>query len=340
MRIDLPVTTPRVLLRAPGPRVAETVHALLDAGAVVDVVSDSDPTPVLADLSARGLVRLATEPDLTAYDLVLRDPRTAVTEPTKAAEGRSGRVVLVGGGPGAPGLLTLAGLQALREADVVVCDRLAPLGLLDDLEPRPEVIHVGKIPRGAFTPQEQINELLVQHARAGRTVVRLKGGDAFVLGRGGEEWNACTEAGVPVNVVPGVSSATSAPALAGIPVTHRDLTQGFVVVSGHVPPEDPRSSVDWAAVARTGMTVVVLMGVAALESITAALQAGGMPPTTPAACIADAGTQSQQVVRATVQTLGAAVAAAGLRPPAVTVVGPVVDALQEHPAGAHGQQNG
>ena len=192
----------------------------------------------------------------------------------------TGRVVLVGGGPGDPGLLTIAGRDALAEADVVVTDRLGPVAAIAEHAPHAEVVHVGKIPRGPFTPQERINEILVEHARAGKVVVRLKGGDGFVFGRGGEEWQECRAAGVPVEVIPGVSSATSVPALAGIPVTHRGLTQGVAVVSGHVAPDDPRSDVAWEALAAAGLTIVVLslligsvaMGTAALGARRAAIR--------------------------------------------------------------------
>jgi uroporphyrin-III C-methyltransferase len=182
---------------------------------------------------------------------------------------------------------------------------------------------VAKIPRGAFTPQERINELLVEHGLAGRRVVRLKGGDSFVFGRGGEEWQACAAAGVPVRVVPGVSSAIAGPALAGIPLTHRQLTQGFTVVSGHLPPGDPGSTLDWSALARAGTTLVVLMGVATLPAITAALIREGMAASTPAATVADAGLPSQRDVRGTVADIAALTAAAGIRPPAITVIGAV-----------------
>lgn len=334
MRLTVPAAGARVLVHTPGPRIAETVHGLLDQGAVVSVrVDASSSTAVIADLASRRLVSLDPEPDLAAYDVVVRDPwggPGAVADRHRSpAQVRAafGRVVLVGGGPGDPGLLTLAGLAALRQADVVVCDRLAPLGLLDTLDPSVDVIHVGKIPRGEFTPQERINAILVEQARAGRTVVRLKGGDSFVLGRGGEEWNACVEAGIPVSVIPGVTSSIAGPALAGIPVTHRELAQGFVVVSGHVGPDDARGSVDWGAVARTGLTVVVLMGVATLEPIARALIENGLDPQTPAACVADAGLASQKVVRAAVADVAAAAADADLQPPAVTVIGRAVAAL-------------
>lgn len=332
MRLSASAVGCRVLVHTPGPRIAETVHALVDQGALVTVsagpAGNSEAPAVIADLASRRLVTLEAEPDLTAYDVVLRDPLTAApAAPDVAVPVQAGRVVLVGGGPGDPGLLTVAGLAALQGADVVVCDRLAPLGLLDSLDRDVRVIHVGKIPRGDFTPQEHINALLVEHALAGRTVVRLKGGDSFVLGRGGEEWNACVGAGIAVTVIPGITSSIAAPALAGIPVTHRDLAQGFVVVSGHVGPGDPRSTVDWDAVAGTGLTIVVLMGLATLASIAEALVGAGMPADTPAACVADAGLPSQKEVRAPVSEIALAVAAADLRPPAVTVIGAAVTAM-------------
>lgn len=239
----------------------------------------------------------------------------------------TGRVLLVGGGPGDPGLLTIAGRDALAVADVVVTDRLAPLAAIVEHAPQAEVIHVGKIPRGDFTPQERINELLVEHALAGRTVVRLKGGDGYLFGRGGEEWQACAAAGVPVEVVPGVSSAFAVPALAGIPVTHRGLSQGVVVVSGHVAPEDPRSEVDWAALATSRLTIVVLMGVATLGSIARALVAAGMPADTPAACVADGASPQQRSVRAPLSGIAAAADEGAFAPPAITVIGDVVAAL-------------
>ncbi|GAA1254302.1 hypothetical protein GCM10009633_27930 [Janibacter melonis] len=239
----------------------------------------------------------------------------------------TGRVLLVGGGPGDPGLLTIAGRDALAVADVVVTDRLAPLAAIVGHAPQAEVIHVGKIPRGDFTPQERINELLVEHALAGRTVVRLKGGDGYLFGRGGEEWQACAAAGVPVEVVPGVSSAFAVPALAGIPVTHRGLSQGVVVVSGHVAPEDPRSEVDWAALATSRLTIVVLMGVATLGSIARALVAAGMPADTPAACVADGASPEQRSVRAPLSGIAAAADEGDFAPPAITVIGDVVAAL-------------
>ncbi|GAB2680067.1 uroporphyrinogen-III C-methyltransferase [Thalassiella azotivora] len=239
------------------------------------------------------------------------------------AVGGRGRVVLVGGGPGDPGLITLAGWRALQEADVVVTDHLGPVSVLDDLPEGVEVVDVAKHPRGPSTPQETTNALLVEHALAGRVVVRLKGGDPFLFGRGGEEVDACRAAGVPVAVVPGVTSAVAVPALAGIPVTDRELSQGVTVLSAHVPPGDPRSTVDWAAVARTGTTVVVLMGVRTLRAVATALVDGGLPASTPVACVQDGGLPTQRVVAATLADAADAADAAGLRPPVVTVVGAV-----------------
>ena len=202
-------------------------------------------------------------------------------------------------------------------------DRLAPLDALRHTRSDALVIDVGKIPRGDFTPQETINSLLVEHALAGRDVLRLKGGDNFVFGRGGEEAEACVAAGVPVVVVPGVSSSIAAPALAGIPVTHRSLVQGFTVVSGHVAPGDPRGTLDWGAIARSNTTIVVLMGVATLAAIAAELVAQGLPGDTPAAVVADAGLPSMRSVRAPLSAIAQDCAAAGIGAPAVAVIGAV-----------------
>ena len=244
----------------------------------------------------------------------------------------TGRVTLVGGGPGDPGLLTIAGLDALRTADVVLYDHLAPLACLDECPPGALLIDVGKIPGGRATSQQRINELLVEHARAGRHVVRFKGGDPFVFGRGGEEVLACAEAGLGVAVIPGVTSAVAGPALAGIPVTHRGVAQAFTVVSGHVPPGHPASTTDWTALARTGHTIVVLMGVANLGPICAELVAQGLAPDTPAAVIADAWLPTMQTVRAKVTDIAERAKQAGIHAPAIAVIGAV--AAQELPVTA------
>jgi uroporphyrin-III C-methyltransferase/precorrin-2 dehydrogenase/sirohydrochlorin ferrochelatase len=187
-------------------------------------------------------------------------------------------VALVGGGPGDPELITVRGRRLLARADVVVTDRLGPRDLLDSLGHHVEVIDASKIPYGRAMNQARINELLVEHARAGKFVVRLKGGDPYVFGRGFEEALACAEAGVPVTVVPGVTSAFAAPAVADVPVSHRGVAHEIVVVSGHVGPDDPRSLVDWPALARLRGTVVLLMAVERIGAFADALMAGGRPP--------------------------------------------------------------
>ncbi|RBY83500.1 uroporphyrinogen-III C-methyltransferase [Blastococcus sp. TF02A-30] len=243
-----------------------------------------------------------------------------------SAAGR-GSVVLVGGGPGDPDLITVRGRQAVASADVVVADHLAPLQLLETLPPEVEVVDASKLPRGRSMAQEQINELLVGRALEGKRVVRLKGGDPFVFGRGMEEVEACAAAGVPVEVVPGVTSAIAVPALAGIPVTHRGLTHEFVVVSGHLPPGHPQSLVDWAAVARLRGTVVVLMGVDTAPAIADALVEHGRAAETPVAVVSDGSTPNQRTVRTTLAGLARAIEEAGVRPPSVWVVGEVAGQL-------------
>jgi uroporphyrin-III C-methyltransferase len=249
-----------------------------------------------------------------------------VVSPSPATIERStgvGSVILVGGGPGDPGLLTVAGLEAIKEADVIVCDRLAPLAALQHARPEALIIEVAKIPRGAFTPQERINQILIEHAAAGKTVVRLKGGDPFVFGRGGEEWQACAAADIPVTVIPGVSSATAGPALAGVPLTHRELTQGFTVISGHAPPGDPGSTLNWQALATANTTLLIMMGVATLPAITAELIKHGLDPSTPAMTVADAAMPSQRSVRGTLANIAALTKEADIKPPAITVIGAV-----------------
>jgi uroporphyrin-III C-methyltransferase/precorrin-2 dehydrogenase/sirohydrochlorin ferrochelatase len=254
----------------------------------------------------------------------LADGSIRDTAGRQPAGGPVGTVVLVGGGPGDPELITVRGQHALAQADVVVADHLAPQSLLASLPASVEVIDASKLPRGRSMAQEQINALLVEHALAGRRVVRLKGGDPFVFGRGMEELEACVAAGVPVEVVPGVTSAIGVPALAGIPVTHRGLTHEFVVVSGHLPPGHPASLVDWSAIGRLRGTVVVLMGVDTAPRIAAALVEHGRSPDTPVAVVADGSTPSQRVARTTLAGLAQTLADEDIHPPAVWVVGEVV----------------
>ena len=241
-----------------------------------------------------------------------------------AAEPVTPGVALVGAGPGDPDLVTVRGRRLLARADVVVADRLAPRELLDELGAHVTVIDAAKIPYGRAMDQEEINSALLEHARAGRFVVRLKGGDPYVFGRGFEELLACTEAGVAVTVVPGVSSAFAVPAAAGIPVSHRGVAHEVVVVSGHVAPDDPASLVDWAALGRLRGTVVLLMGLQRIGAFAEALRVHGRPADTPVAVVQEGTMRTEQVLRTTLCTVAADVAAHGLRPPAIVVIGSVV----------------
>ncbi|GAP63596.1 hypothetical protein ARMA_2019 [Ardenticatena maritima] len=236
---------------------------------------------------------------------------------------RVGKVYLVGSGPGAPDLITVRGLRALQAADVVVYDRLAPPELLDEAPPHALRFYVGKAPGRHVCSQEEINALLIEQARLGRTVVRLKGGDPFVFGRGGEEMVALAEAGIPFEVVPGITSAVAAPAAAAIPVTHREVAPAFAVVTGHEAPDKCGGLVEWAAYARVP-TLVVLMGVRNSAQIAECLIAAGRSPDEPVAIIANATLPDQQVAFATLGTLAQTIAANGIRPPATIVIGEVV----------------
>ncbi len=228
-------------------------------------------------------------------------------------------VFLVGAGPGDPGLLTRRGAEVLAAADVVVYDRLAAAALLDLAPATAERVSVGKAPGRAEATQDEINALLVRHARAGRRVVRLKGGDPFVFGRGGEEAEALRAAGIAFEVVPGVTSALAAPAYAGIPVTHRGLARHVTIVTGHEDPTQDGAGVDWATLARAGGTLVVLMGASRIDAIAAQLRAAGLPADTPVAAV-QRGTRPDQVtVRATLATIGDAAP----DPPAAIVIGAV-----------------
>jgi uroporphyrin-III C-methyltransferase / precorrin-2 dehydrogenase / sirohydrochlorin ferrochelatase len=232
-------------------------------------------------------------------------------------------VALVGGGPGDPELITVRGRRLLARADVVVTDRLGPRDLLDQLAPHVEVIDASKIPYGRAMNQARINELLIEHARAGRFVVRLKGGDPYVFGRGFEEVLACADAGVAVTVVPGVTSAFAAPAVADVPVSHRGVAHEIVVVSGHVAPGDPRSLVDWPALGRLRGTVVLLMAVERIGAFATALIDGGRPADTPVAVVQDGTMRIQRSIRATLASVADAVREHEISPPAVVVVGAV-----------------
>ncbi|MBV9845402.1 MAG: uroporphyrinogen-III C-methyltransferase [Kutzneria sp.] len=238
-------------------------------------------------------------------------------------------VALIGGGPGDPELITVRGRRLLASADVVVADRLAPRELLDELPPHVEVVDAAKIPYGRAASQDAIISTLIDRARAGKFVVRLKGGDPYLFGRGFEELLACADAGVAVSVVPGVTSAFGVPAVAGIPVTHRGVAHEVVVVSGHLPPEDERSLVDWPALGRLRGTLVLLMAVERIGSFAEVLLDNGRAPHTPVAVVQEGTRSTQRALRTTLAEVAADVAAQGVRPPAIIVVGPVA-ALGDH----------
>jgi uroporphyrin-III C-methyltransferase/precorrin-2 dehydrogenase/sirohydrochlorin ferrochelatase len=285
-----------------------------------------------ASLSKAWVPAVARADEVVVSVTAGRDPRRAMALrdaislaldtgalPLRRVRAGTGSVTLVGGGPGDPGLLTVKARQLLAGADVVVRDRLAPqIELPDDVE----VVDVGKIPGGPSYDQRAIEALLVDRARAGQRVVRLKGGDVHVFGRGIEEVAACVEAGVPVEVVPGVSSAFSVPAYAGIPVTARGITQSVSVVSAHLPPGHPGSTVDWDALAKLKGTLVLLMGVERLTAACAALVAGGRPGSTPVAEIRNGTLPTQTVAYGTLDTAGDL----DVQAPSVVVIGEVVAA--------------
>ena len=233
-------------------------------------------------------------------------------------------VVLIGGGPGDPDLITLAGRQALMEADLVVADRLAPRELLGDLSPDVEIVDVAKLPRGRSAQQEEINRIIVEGALAGKRVARFKGGDNFVFGRGYEEILACREAGVPVTVIPGISSPIAVPGIAGIPVTHRGITHEFTIISGHLPPGHPESLVAWDGVARMRGTVVVMMGVENAPRIAATLVELGRDPETPVAVVCDGTMPTERTVLSRLGRLAEDLQAHQVKAPAIIVIGEVV----------------
>lgn len=306
--------------------VPATAHA---EGVTVAVNADRDP-----GLAVRVRDRVAAQ--LAAGELPTRRSAARRADEGRSGAGRAGEsrpgegrsgegpearqahgsVALVGGGPGSSGLVTARGRALLARADVVVVDRLAPHGVLDELDEDVLVIDVGKTPSHHPVPQPEINATLIEHALAGRRVVRLKGGDPYVFGRGGEELEACAAAGIPVEVVPGVTSAIAVPAAAGIPVTHRGVSRGFTVLTGHedvgaVPPAADH-------------TVILLMGVSLLGRTCAGLVAAGRDAATPVAVVEDGYGPRQRVTVGTLETIAAEAERVGVRPPAVTVVGDVV----------------
>jgi uroporphyrin-III C-methyltransferase/precorrin-2 dehydrogenase/sirohydrochlorin ferrochelatase len=286
----------------------ESSAAWTPAVAVVDDVkiavnAGGDPRRAMA-------LRDAVATALETGDLPLRRHRASGVGAT------AGSVALVGGGPGDAGLITVRGRRLLGQADVVVADRLGPRELLAELAPDVRVIEVGKTPGHHPVPQSEINRILVDEARQGRRVVRLKGGDPYVLGRGGEEAEFCRQNGVDVEVVPGVTSAISVPAAAGIPVTHRGLAKGFSVVTGH----EELSEVP----ARADHTVILLMGVGQLRESAASLAQAGLPADTPVGIVENGYLPDQRVTIGTLGTIADQAEAAGVANPAVIVIGDVV----------------
>ncbi|MEI2811496.1 MAG: uroporphyrinogen-III C-methyltransferase [Nocardioides sp.] len=266
-----------------------------------------------------------------ARSAAVRSEVIAALESGKLAGGRStgpgthraAGVTLVGAGPGHPDLVTTGARAALASAEVVVADRLVPQSLLAELGDDVELIDVAKLPRGRAARQEEINAVLIERAQAGKRVVRLKGGDGFVFGRGFEEVEACVAAGVSVSVVPGVTSALSVPALAGIPATHRGVAHEFTVLSGHLPPGHPESLVNWPALAGLNGTLIVLMGVEQIGAIAAELMTRGKAAHTPVAVIENGGLPTQRVRRTELAHVAQCVTDEDIKPPAVFVIGPV-----------------
>jgi uroporphyrin-III C-methyltransferase / precorrin-2 dehydrogenase / sirohydrochlorin ferrochelatase len=244
-------------------------------------------------------------------------------ESPESSDFARGGVALVGGGPGDPELITVRGRRLLAQADVVVADRLAPPELLAELPPHVEVIDAAKIPYGRAMAQDAINDVMIQRARSGSFVVRLKGGDPFVFARGYEEVLACADAGIPVTVVPGVTSAIAVPALVGVPVTHRAVNHEFVVVSGHLAPGHPESLVNWNALAAMSGTIVLLMAVERIELFVDVLIKGGRPADTPVLVVQHGTTAAQHTLRTTLADTPEKVRAEGIRPPAIIVIGAV-----------------
>jgi uroporphyrin-III C-methyltransferase/precorrin-2 dehydrogenase/sirohydrochlorin ferrochelatase len=320
-----------VIAATDDPGVNEQVSKAAEVGRVFCVRSD-DGTSATAWTPAVGRYD-----GLTLAVLGRREPRrtaavrdaivTALHEGTVAASERRPSVpgvTLVGGGPGHPELISVAGRRALMEADVVVADRLAPRELLGDLPATTEVVDVAKLPRGRAARQEEINRLIVERALAGQRVARFKGGDSFVFGRGFEEIEACREAGVAVHVIPGLSSPLAVPALAGIPVTHRAVAHDFTVVSGHLPPGHPESLVDWEAVGRLRGTLLLMMAVENAPAIADALVDAGRAVGTPVGVVCDGSMPGERTVLTTLGELAQDLDRHAVRPPAIIVVGDVV----------------
>ena len=339
MQFDLDVTGRKVVVLGTANGARRAVARFVRGGARVTLVSSdgapavrldtvryvdapaADDTAALLRLVGPAWLVVSVDPPATLRERVAGlAGHLRIMSTVEAPAEADGSVTLVGGGPGRSGLLTVEAVEALAGADVVFYDRLAPTDDLAQLAPAAELLDVGKTPFHHPVEQRSIEEQLVERARAGQTVVRLKGGDPFVFGRGGEEMLACLAAGVRVRVVPGVSSAVAVPAACGIPVTHRGLSHAFTVISGHQRP----SEVELDGLARLGGTIVVLMGVVNLEQIATGLLRAGMDPATPAAVVERGWSDSQ---RSTFSSLGALADDARrlqVSSPAVVVIGAVV----------------
>ena len=333
-----------------------TIPGLVAAGAHVSVCEGGDVTTAVEGWADRGRITLfrtaftpamlwdkrmvvVTDPAMlrevtvhsNIHGVLVDDATDGHPQVAAAFDGRrasragelAGTVALVGGGPGDPGLITVEGRRLLRLADVVVTDHLGPLELLGELEPDVEIIDAAKLPYGRAMAQERINELLVARAREGAFVVRLKGGDPYLFGRGFEELQALRAAGVNVREVPGITSAISVPAAAGIPVTQRRVNHDLTVVSGHVPPGHETSLVNWDALGKMTGTLVVIMGVKNGPAIAERLVEAGRAADTPASVIQEGTTENQRVFRCTLGTLGETITGNDVRPPAVLVIGDV-----------------
>jgi uroporphyrin-III C-methyltransferase len=328
MDLDLDVAGRRVLVIGEAHASRRVIARYRTGGATVHLATEQFLTEPL--LSGEGHAQIADADLVVLVGVAAALGRSIAAVATEhgvwlsrepaAATGPVGHVTLVGGGPGEEGLMTVAAMRALRDADIVYFDRLGPHDRLADWAPGAEQVDVGKLPGHHAVPQAEIERMLVASALAGRTVVRLKGGDPFVFGRGGEEVLACREAGVPVSIISGVSSAIAAPGIAGIPVTHREVSRMFTVVSGHAPFTDDQL----AHLVGLGSTIVVLMGIGTLPHLSAGLARHGMDPAMPLAIIERAFSGSQRTTIATIGTVVDSATRTGIRSPAVIVIGEVV----------------
>ncbi len=240
-----------------------------------------------------------------------------------------GKVYLIGAGPGDPDLITRKGLHHIQSADVIIYDRLIPVELLDEARPDAELIDAGKKPTKHRLSQELINETIVKHALAGQKVVRLKGGDPLVFGRGSEEALVCHDYGIYFEIVPGISSSYAVPAYAGIPLTHRNISSSFTVITGHEDPTKPDTSINYEALAKIGGTIVILMGVKNLPTITAQLLSHGLHPQTATAIIEWGTIQHQRTYVGTVETIASIAHEHHIQSPAITVIGEVVNLREQ-----------